>query len=788
MTPSVPPNESERLRILHRLQILDTEEEKCFNDVVEVAADLWGVPMALISLVDSDRQWFKAKRGVALCGSSRSDSLCGHVVGNGGPVLIPDTIKDARFIDNPFVAKAPGIRFYVGVPVYVDDQIIGTLCVLDVKPHRISKRRVRVMEGLARHVSDMLEARLQVQLQEQLNSQLRLTQTELENRNQALADNQNALAHALETSEENSELQKVAAKRFERLFRDMPVACFTYDLDARIFEWNEAAESLFGFCPHEAVGETLYDVFSAGKKSRRVQMSIAQVLSGQTVKDKEWTYRTPSGEKRRILTSSFPLVGRGNRIVGGMGAHVDITARRQHEVTLRENELRLTSMVENLPAGAVFVRGDRVRVNRFVEQLTGYSRDDVDSLDKWFRSVYVGTSFRQRKIYLQCRENGFPDAIAVPITCKDGTSRLVEFAAFQSGSFEVWLIRDLTDRELAQEAVARSEERLRLIMTSMREGLFVVEPNGEVSFCNPSAERILGISKKQMASFNPGELFKNAIHLDGSPFVADELPTSVALGSGNSVFDSTLGVEQSDGNVRWISFNAVPTQLDGDENGRSVVCSLADVTERVETAEQVQSQMDTINEYAIQLEMQRVELEHRNVELVEIATTDPLTGIMNRRAFQEALEREYQMANRQGCSLSVAMFDVDRFKAYNDDFGHPAGDSALQRVAFLLKNTLRLTDYVARYGGEEFVVILPSTCAEAAKEAAERLRVAIETAEFPCRPVTVSVGVATLAPEMVDEQNLVETADRALYAAKRSGRNRVVHAQDQPSHDSESAA
>jgi diguanylate cyclase (GGDEF)-like protein len=175
-------------------------------------------------------------------------------------------------------------------------------------------------------------------------------------------------------------------------------------------------------------------------------------------------------------------------------------------------------------------------------------------------------------------------------------------------------------------------------------------------------------------------------------------------------------------------------------------------------------------------------LAHQNARLAELATTDELTRVKNRRQFREDLETHVSMSVRNGLPLSVIMLDVDRFKQYNDAFGHPAGDAVLQAVASILRAEVRDHDVVARYGGEEFVILLPSTGAEPARVVAERLRAAFVAHSWPLRPVSASFGVATAFPQgPAAATTLIDQADEALYVSKRSGRNRVTHYQDQGS-------
>ena len=179
-----------------------------------------------------------------------------------------------------------------------------------------------------------------------------------------------------------------------------------------------------------------------------------------------------------------------------------------------------------------------------------------------------------------------------------------------------------------------------------------------------------------------------------------------------------------------------------------------------------------------QLEAQQKELLEANARLEELATRDGLTGAHNRRFLDERLDEEIARARRYKTPLSFLMLDVDKFKQYNDSFGHIAGDEALQMVAKVLKANVRSIDLVARYGGEEFAVVLPNTDAAGARILADRLRHAIEVAPWTERAVTASFGAATLQESMKDRSPFTAAADAALYHSKEAGRNRVTHNED----------
>lgn len=177
----------------------------------------------------------------------------------------------------------------------------------------------------------------------------------------------------------------------------------------------------------------------------------------------------------------------------------------------------------------------------------------------------------------------------------------------------------------------------------------------------------------------------------------------------------------------------------------------------------------------------QLELRRLVAQLELQSLSDGLTGIWNRRAFDRRLREEWSRHARQGASLALLMIDVDRFKSFNDEFGHPQGDQALQRVSTAVARTLRDSDFFARYGGEEFVVLLPHMDAAGAQLAGERLRNAVERENWPLRAVTVSVGVAAVQPQAdMNRNTLVARADRALYQAKDAGRNRTARFEDWP--------
>lgn len=175
----------------------------------------------------------------------------------------------------------------------------------------------------------------------------------------------------------------------------------------------------------------------------------------------------------------------------------------------------------------------------------------------------------------------------------------------------------------------------------------------------------------------------------------------------------------------------------------------------------------------IAVAIDRTTLKDKAGEYEQLSVTDALTGLLNRRYLQQRLDEELERSKRYRFPMSLLMLDVDKFKSYNDNYGHPAGDEALKIVANILKENLRGADVAARYGGEEFAILLPQTSSDEAAAIAERIRRHIERTDFPHRQVTVSIGIANSTALVSSVDDLVWAADRALYDAKDHGRNNV---------------
>ena len=190
MKAAIPANERERLKALRHLRILDTPPEMTYDDLTHLASEICGTPIAAVSLVDENRQWFKSKLGLDMSQTPRDVAFCAHAILNAnGPLIVEDATKDARFADSDLVTGSPGVRFYAGTPLVMSDgNAVGTLCVVDRVPRRITESQRRALEVLGREVVAQMELRRNHQLLEKTVLALARTESELRRTQQEQLD------------------------------------------------------------------------------------------------------------------------------------------------------------------------------------------------------------------------------------------------------------------------------------------------------------------------------------------------------------------------------------------------------------------------------------------------------------------------------------------------------------------------------------------------------------------------------------------------------------------------
>lgn len=313
---------------------------------------------------------------------------------------------------------------------------------------------------------------------------------------------------------------------------------------------------------------------------------------------------------------------------------------------------------------------------------------------------------------------------------------------------------DVTTYKELETSLRRSADTYRTLFETVPQGIVYYDLDGNVLTANPAALRILEIESRQLVGTNVRDWAPRLTDVEGTAIDPRNLPSSVALRTGERVRGVIMGLETRQRGRTWIEVSAVPLFKEG--RLHQVYACFEDITERVNLGR----------------------------ALEERATRDFLTGIANRASAMDQLAVEWNRKRRQpDQQCAVMLLDLDFFKTINDSRGHAAGDRVLRHVSAQLVDSVRAADLVGRVGGEEFLVLLRGTGLAGALQLAQRIcdRIAANPAQLDgtALPVTISIGVSVLRYEDANVDAVLARADRALYAAKRAGRNRV-HAHADP--------
>ena len=483
MNAPLPPNEEVRLRALRDCHVLDTLPEDEFDDITRLAAHICGVPIAAVSLIDAERQWFKSIVGLPVTQTPRSAAFCAHTILQDNVMVVPDAQADARFADNPLVTGDPNIRFYAGVPLITEDgQALGSLCVIDRAPRRLTGDQQETLRLLARLVTNQLEKGRQAAAREQAEAARLKTEAE-----------RLRLAAIIETSDD---------------------AIYSMTFDGRVTSWNRGAERLYGYTAPEMIGRPV-NLLVPPDLHGELECLLIAAAQGEAFAPLETVRLTKTGAHLDVALSVSPVVDAEGQIGGVSMIARDITERKRTQAALQNEREFTQALLESLQEGIVACDADGTLTlfNRAARELHGLPAEPLPA-EHWAEhfDLYTAdgmTPMQTGDIPLfRAFQGETVHDIEMVVAPKFDLPRtlLANGQAIRDGAGRklgaVVAMHDITARRQAERELAR----LAAIVDFSEEAILAATLDGTVVSWNRGAERLYGYAAAEMVGRNASVL------------------------------------------------------------------------------------------------------------------------------------------------------------------------------------------------------------------------------------------------------------------------------------------
>jgi len=445
----LPADEPERLEALHQYDVLDTPPEHAFDDLALLASEICETPISLVSLVDRDRQWFKARVNFDQSETAREVAFCAHAVAGKDLFVVPDAAADRRFANNPLVTGRDGIRFYAGAPLVTPEgHSVGTLCVMDREPRRLTLRQSAALRALSRQVVDQLELRRRLRFER---------------------------AEAGELLFEKEETQRV-------LVSQMPAVLWMLDRELRFVEAMGAGRAALGETPGDVLGQSLFAYFRTTDPEFPPIAAHRRALAGESV-----TYEV-TWKGRAFHAHVEPLRDAEGGIRGVIGVAFDITERKDAEEEVRRSLALLSATLDATADGILVVDagGKIVHYNRRFVTLWGIPEDVAATRDETRTLAFVLEKLKDPAAFVK----KVMTVYAQPTAVSHDILELTDGRRIERDSLpqvvdgktvgRVWSFRDVTERKRSEEGAEASLSLLRATLEATADGILVVDNEGRI--------------------------------------------------------------------------------------------------------------------------------------------------------------------------------------------------------------------------------------------------------------------------------------------------------------------
>ena len=738
---------------------LNHKTDETLDNLVSSIAQLFDVPIAMTAIAQKGHFVFQSRYGLEIATSPLEDALCVLVLNEEKQVVISDLLEDKRYTESHFIEKRPGLRFYAGTPLVIEDVVIGSVCLIDTKPRQLTEQQCATLHQLSSFISDHIA--------------LKREHYQLQNEH-SLLDHSPAV-----------------------------MLCWRYENGLVLQSATSNVEDVLGLS-HEylTTHRQSFESFLTQASQEEFHFMIQNHLSGvETTEIHLELKKTTRKVWIRILSKAF--FDESGRLLTIQAIATDNTEQRHFEQRLNDanRQMRLLLEASELGTWDYYTETDHTQVNKRWCDIIGVDYEFYDGSSRFWRQrihpadlQYVnkkieahlkGESKVYSEVYRMRHENGSWVWIETygRVVERDETGRALRLAGTH---------RDITERKLAEIHQMKQGQLLSFINKARAAYL---ETHDLSDACQNILPELIEIADSQFAFIgqivfenNKRRLFIHAIS-ELSWNSASEALVELYKGrklyfdSFDNLFGETIKTEQTvisnqlgshpasvgtpKGHPPIYRFMGLPIQLQGEVTGMiGLANKFSNYTE--EDADFLIPLRDALAGlfYAVELEKARLEAED---QFLKMAMTDTLSGLNNRRAFIE-----YLSSLPTDDATYFAMIDIDYFKSINDRFGHDIGDEVIRLLGTLLINTIDASHFTARIGGEEFAIVLNGLTNESATQELTTLMDVIRNTDFSLpdnSAVTISIGIAPLLNS--DTSNTLSKADKALYTAKENGRNRI---------------